>query len=270
MIQAFASLFFLSYAKLCYLIWEAFQISEVRSDKSNTNARLLYIDPKILYGSAKHAVLMAFSLAVAVFIFLPPLLVLVVYPTSLYRKISHWISSKWRLRIKTYVEIFNGCFKDGTDNGSRDYRCLSGWGLLLLGVIPQLLVSIVAYITSQQTNKFMASYITVIFFIVLGFLCIWLQPYKEKHSNDLTAGLLITLSLVGTTVAGTLNFQETDMAKILMAMFLLVPHSVLWGYVVWKGIKTISSYSRCWQNTKENNERERFLYDGTYRSLVVK
>ena len=47
---------------------------------------------------------MTFSVAVAVFVFLPPLLILVVYPTSLYRKISHWISPKWRLRIKTYVE----------------------------------------------------------------------------------------------------------------------------------------------------------------------
>ena len=206
MIKAFASLSYLSFAKLSYLIWEAFQMSEVRSNTRYADTRLLYIDPNVPYGSNKHVLLMVFSVAVAVFVFLPPLLILVVYPTSLYRKISHWISPKWRLRIKTYVEIFNGSFKNGT-NGTRDYRCLCGWGLLILGVFPQLLVSIVAFINHQQTNKFMASSIIAIFLLAVASLCIWLQPYKQKHSNDLTAGLLLILSFVATNMAGHLNSQ---------------------------------------------------------------
>ena len=101
MIQAFASLFFLSYAKLSYLVWITFEWSNDRNKSSDENITLLYTDPNVPFHSKTHILLMAFSLAVAVFIFLPPLLILVVYPTSLYRKISHWISPKWRLRIKT-------------------------------------------------------------------------------------------------------------------------------------------------------------------------
>ena len=99
---------------------------------------VLYIDPNLPYGSNKLVLLMVFSEAVAGFVVLPPLLILVVYPTSLYRKISHWISPKWRLRIKIYVETFQGSLKDGT-NGTKDFRSLSGWIIILLGVVPQLL-----------------------------------------------------------------------------------------------------------------------------------
>ena len=107
LIQAFASLFFLSYAKVIYLIWETFTWTEDLGIQGIGSETVLYIDPNVPYLSTKHIFLMAFSLAVAVFIFLPPLLVLVVYPTSLYRKISHWISPKWRLRIsKLTLKLF--------------------------------------------------------------------------------------------------------------------------------------------------------------------
>ena len=101
MIQAFASFFYLSHAKLTYVILEAFVWIEYVSDTEETGKTILYIDPNVPYHSTKHAFLIAFSVAVAVFVFLPPLLILVVYPTSLHRKISHCISPKWRLRIKT-------------------------------------------------------------------------------------------------------------------------------------------------------------------------
>ena len=91
MIQAFASLFFLSYAKL---ICEAFAWSAFKSDTGlpASNKHLFYADPNVPYNSTKHRVLMIFSVAVAIFGFLPPLLILLVYPTKLYRQISSHIS----------------------------------------------------------------------------------------------------------------------------------------------------------------------------------
>ena len=139
MIQAFASLFFLSYTKLTYLIMEAFVWSYYESDMGLPGSKyLFYDDPNVPYKSTKHTVLMIFSVTVAIFGFLPPLLILLVYPTKLYRQISSHISPKWRIRIKTYSELLHGSFKDGT-NGTRDYRFLSMLVLLLFGFLPQLL-----------------------------------------------------------------------------------------------------------------------------------
>ena len=250
LIHAFASLFFLSYAKLSYVIWETFIWSEGVNNKGKTDIKILYIDPNVPYYSTKHGVLMAFSVAVAVFIYFPPLLILVVYPTSLYRKISHCISPKWRLRIKIYVDIFNGCLKDGT-NGTRDYRSLSGWAPLLFSFFPTLLVRIVATINSQHI--FISSYIVASFLCIVAFSCICLQPYKDKHSNNLTAGLLVLFSLLGISVIG-IESQQRENAEVFMAILILVPHSVFLGYIVWRVIKCC----RC--QTQANTETQQFLH----------
>ena len=233
---------------LSYLIWQAFEWSNVRGNKGEQHIRLLYIDPNVPYGSNKHVLLMAFSVAVAVFVFLPPLLILVVYPTSLYRKISHWISPKWRLRIKTYVETFNCCFKDGT-NGTRDYRSLCGWGLLLSCPFLGLLISIISIIYGPQKKTFIFAYTMAIFVSEIAFLCVWQQPYKDRNSNILTAGLLVLVSLL---VTGIVHSPETEnTTKVFMTILLLVPHIVLWSYVVWRVLKTITSH--CYRCPNEAN-----------------
>ena len=93
-------------------------------------------------------------------------------------------------------------------------------------------VSVHCYIHSHQ--EFVASAIAAIFLLVVASLCICLQPYKQKHSNDLTAGLLLILGFVAT---GHSNSQETDIANRLTTLFLLVPHTVLREYVIWRGGK---------------------------------
>ena len=62
-------------------------------------------------------------------VFLP--IVLLLYPT----RIGSWFGERWRTgRIrnagKTFIEAFQGCYKDGT-NGDRDYRALPGYYLLV-------------------------------------------------------------------------------------------------------------------------------------------
>ena len=191
-IQAFASLFFLSYAKLAYFLWEPF----IWIEGTNITAeeeKIVYIDPNVQYLSIKHISLIILSMGVAVLGFGPPLLILLVYPTSLYRNISDRISPVWRIRIKIYAESFNKCFKDGTD-GTRDYRSFSGWLLLLFGFFPQLLFALVkaTMLTTNTTN----AYILVLYFATMAFLCTLLHPYKENISNALTSGILLIESML--------------------------------------------------------------------------
>ena len=199
---------------------------------------------------------MAFSLAVAVFIFLPPLLILVVYPTSLYRKISHWISPKWRLRIKTYVETFHGSFKDGT-NGTRDYRSLSGWWLFVC-IVPLL---IFAFISLSQLSRFFTSYqyVMSIFLLATAFFCILFQPYRKTLSNNLTAGLLIIPSMVFTTEAFIVDSQGSEAGKGVMIFLLLVPHCLLWCHVAWRLQKV--TVTNCWGSYERAVANERTLLD---------
>ena len=253
MIPAFASLFFLSYAKLTYLIWEAFARSPYKCDTGlpASSKHLFYADPNVPYNSTKHRVSMIFSVAVAIFGFLPPLLILLVYPTKLYRQISSHISPKWRIRIKTYSELFHGSFKDGT-NGTRDYRFLSVWVLLFFGFVPQLLPFLIKVVL-QGTSL----YITSIFFSTVAVLCTLLQPYKARLANAFTTGLLVTSSLLIAISAAV--YDETESVEIWIFLLLFVPHCILWGYIVWRMVKILGSYCCKNQRLRCDGERESLL-----------
>ena len=227
-IQAFSSLFFLSYAKLIFIIWEPFMYSAVLNTEGHVISKLVYIDPTVPYGSKKHICAVLFSIFVAVFLYLPPLLLLILYPTRLYRKISHIIKSKWRIAIKTYVETFQGCYKDGT-NGTRDYRALSGYKLALAFVL--LAVQGVSYNTQFVGLPVIAS---IIVFTVLTILCLLLQPYKHRVGNASAVTLLVIMTAVF-ALSRSLNIPEgSDIIRVMTLVLLVSPHCALCGYVVWK------------------------------------
>ena len=114
-IQAFATLFFLSYAKLIVLMYEALFISVVTNEKGEVVSRVPYIDPTVSIFSHKHWYLISLSCIILVFIILPPLLVLTVFPTHLFRKISRCLKPRWVVSMQTFVDTFHGCYKDGTN-----------------------------------------------------------------------------------------------------------------------------------------------------------
>ena len=227
MIQAFASLFFLSYAKLAYVFWKPLfwiKISEAEF--------ITYTDPNIPYSSFKHYTLIILSVIVAVVGFGPPLLILIVYPTSLYRKISDRISPVWRIRIQVYVECFNKSVKDGT-NGTRDYRSFSGWLLVLFGFFPQVLLAL-AIATLPTNNITNGYYIIALYFSILAFLCALFQPYKENVSNALTIGILLIASMLLAVAVGMFDNQQREAVKVIMTVLLLIPHCVFWGYIAYR------------------------------------
>ena len=50
-------------------------------------------------------------------------------------------------------------------------------------------------------------------------------------------------------------------AEVTVAILMLVPHSVQWGYVAWRMIKTIGPYLSFWRcQTRANGETQRLLH----------
>ena len=138
-IQAFATLFFLSYAKFVLLMYEAFFISVLINKDGEVLSRVSYIDPTVAYFSQKHLYLIFLSVFISLFIILPPLLVLVVFPTRLFVKVSRYLKPRWTISLQTFVDTFHGCYKDGT-NGTRDYRTVSGCILAIWAILPAVVI----------------------------------------------------------------------------------------------------------------------------------
>ena len=82
------------------------------------------------------------------------------YPTRIYNYLSHFLSARKRLAITAFVEALNNCFKDGL-NGTRDYRALAGW-VLVVQPVYGIVINIVKYVTIGYRMDFIGG-LTLIF-----------------------------------------------------------------------------------------------------------
>ena len=96
----------------------------------------LLILPSEGYFSKGHLPFAVLSIILSFMFFFLPMILLFVYPFSWFQRILNNISLN-SLTLRTFVEVFQGPFKDGTNNG-RDCRCFSG--LLLLSTLIQILI----------------------------------------------------------------------------------------------------------------------------------
>ena len=234
MIQAFSSLFFLSYAKLLFVIAAPFFVSTAANAKGEKVDPVIYIDPTVPYQSKKHIYLIAFSIFIGIFLFLPPLVLLIIYPTSFFQKISRYLKPRWNIAIKIYVDTFQGCYKDGT-NGTRDYRAVSGYilgmGSLLL-IIQRVAASVALHLTKNTTIGIVALHISTFFLTILTIICLMTQPYKHKIANISAVTLLIIFSaLAGMCIP---LWDGSDIIRVIFLILLSSPHCALGGYAVWK------------------------------------
>ena len=144
----------------------------------------------------------------------------------------------WRIRIKTYVDTFNGCMKDGTE-GTRDYRSLSGLVILLMGICPQLLMigSSILFNSKYETN----GYVVAVFVSAIAFIIGFTQPYGEKMANAMTVGILIVSSLLF-ALGAQMYSQERETIKLITIFLLMVPHTVFWGYNGFIFAETAANY----------------------------
>ena len=87
LVQSFATIFFISFTKLLFLIFTPFDHTDFMNQNGKVvkSLKVTYIDPTVPYGHGKHIYLMVFSASILIFIILPPIIVLIAYPTQLFR-----------------------------------------------------------------------------------------------------------------------------------------------------------------------------------------
>ena len=74
LVQAFATLFFLSYAKLLFLTTMPFGVTNYVNEYGESSSVSPFIDPTISFWHTKHIILMAFSISILLLVILPPIL----------------------------------------------------------------------------------------------------------------------------------------------------------------------------------------------------
>ena len=159
------------------------------SSTSSSNTLLLY-DPSIRFLHSNHIPYVVLALSIiAVFVVLPPLLLLL-YPTRVFRACLRFIGfRRWDI-LHLVMDVFQGWFKDKTEN-QVDYRSFSALYLLLRILFALESIAIVLNIFTQYYWSF-----TGVFHILLAALFLTIKPYKKKWMNHADGLFLFTIGVL--------------------------------------------------------------------------
>ena len=134
----------------------------------------VYYDASYKYFGKEHLPYAIMGVLFFLTFVLSPLLLLLLYPTSCFQKCL----SSCKLRshmLHTFVDAFQGHYKDGTEPGTRDCRWLAA--IYFLGRI------IIFYMFFGALKDIMCFALSGLLFIFLGVVMIIFQPYKLKKLN---------------------------------------------------------------------------------------
>ena len=178
-IDSYASFIFLSNVKFLSVSLDLLIPTQVYQVYSNTyNHTLgLYYSADIEYFGKDHLPYGILAIVVlCVFVFLP-VAILALYPFAFFQKFLNLFPVRWYI-LHTFVDSFQGCYKNGTELGTRDYR----WFSVMYFLCRILFLAIY----SATLNVLAYAFIAVLTSLLVIAIMI-LKPFKKDHHNLVNA-----------------------------------------------------------------------------------
>lgn len=228
--NAFIAFFSLAYSKILYVSLNLLipnRIYEIRGTVIVDHWNL-YFDPTIEYFGREHIPYAVAAILVLILFVVFPLLLLVLYlfkPVgTLYSRI---LGSKWHV-MSYFIDAFQGWYRNGTDNTSRDYR-------LVFAVFPVLKILYAVWITVFTGIEYRGSRIWLLPCMVLqgtGLFFVMFRPYRIESMNKMDALILWVLGTAALTLVNT--------GKALMHFSLVL------AYIPLLGVSVYATYKVCY------------------------
>ena len=225
-INVFTTFLLLSFSKILFVSCTLLYTFHVRYNYGDIpNKCVLYYDSTVGCHTLEFAIFAAIAVCVLVIFIICPTILLIVYPTRLFRKcVSCCGFRRWHA-LHMFVESFQGEYKDGT-NGTRDFRMVSASFLILR------ILTMATYFHSELRG-FSSGMQYVLF---TGTFCVYaiIRPYKLNLRNNVDFLILVLLETMSFELfAGAYHIAPSDFTYYIMATILLLglPHMVLIFYV---------------------------------------
>ena len=122
-----------------------------------SHSRRLYYDTTVEYFGPKHLPYVVMAIVVLFIFVLLPTLLLTLYPFRAVQKCLNLLPGRSQLFLNTFVDSFQGCYRNGTEPGTRDYRYLSA--------LPFIIRLILTVIYIRMLNASFATFSCFVVFI---------------------------------------------------------------------------------------------------------
>ena len=245
LIDVFSTYLLLSYSRFViqlHFIF-SFQHTHKLSSEQCYSTRLLY-NPSVPYFNVVDHLPYALVLLLIFFVIaLPPVILLAFYQFRFFQTIFQCTGLYRSHTIHTFIDLFHGCYKDGT-NGTYDLRFASS--LYLLTRVVVLLCFIFCDFTTVSSCETVSVFLWV--FLLLLFIAL-VRPYKDQRMNILDSLLLAGLVIVCLLLTGVHPTVENQHINVLILTVIFVviaiPHAVLFAFVASKVCRCLCRCNVC-------------------------
>jgi uncharacterized membrane protein (Fun14 family) len=186
-IDAFATFFLLTNVKLVSVSFDLLvptQVYRLYGDTYNYTLGLYYA-AEIDYFGREHLPYAILAITMVCVLLILPVAILAIYPFRFFHKFLNRVPIRWHI-LHTFVDAFHGCYKNGTEPGTRDYRWLASLFFIL---------RIVYGILFFTTHIDLFTSLMVVILIFHTTLIALLQPFKLNHYNTIHILFLQLLTL---------------------------------------------------------------------------
>ena len=218
-INAFTTFLLLSFSKVLFVSSTLLYTIHINYNVDVPKSCVLYYDPTVKCHAWEFIMFAAIACCVLVIFILSPTILLILYPTRLFRRCVICCRFRRWHALHMFVESFQGQYKDGT-NGSRDFRMLSASFLILRTLI------ITTFLNRHYYNS-TSSYQIAMF---ASFSCFYAiaRPYKL---NSMTTVDILILFLVEMLSLVTINSTPQRFTISMLTLLLGIPHMLLIFYI---------------------------------------
>ena len=186
-INAYATFFLLSFTKFLSVSFNLFVPTRVYElhQHNYTYSLGLFLAADIEYFGSEHLPYGILAIIMCLFFVILPVTTLFLYPFTFFQRFLNLFPGRWLIFIRTFMDAFQGCYKDGTEPGTRDCRWFSSvyflshfWLFVLNSFIPNTVSFII---------------VTIVLFNLSLFIML-VQPFKSSLARyNLLAAVFILL-----------------------------------------------------------------------------
>ncbi len=231
-IDAFATFFILSNIKFISISFDMLipvKIYEIHQDHYNYTYGLFYA-PDIKYFGRDHLPYGILAIVMLSIFSIFPAIFLALYPLMCFQKFLNLFPVRWYI-LHTFADAFYGCYKDGTQPGTRDYR----WCSSVFFVI-RVLQFLLYFDPTRTVYNLLITIVLVLYTTLFAVL----QPFKSSvsHFNGLHIIFLQALTIFSLVPLG-ISISEVQAPQYILLFYVigvftsLVPFLYFLGNVIY-------------------------------------
>ena len=214
-VDVYATFFLLSYMKFLNVSFDLLAPTRVyHLDINSTYTWGLFYAGDIKYFGKEHLPYGILAIAVmSVFVILPTV-TLALYPFAFFQKFLNLFPFQWST-LHMFMDSFQGCYKNGTEPGTRDCRWFSAAYLVLRWVV------FILYGLTLNSSFFPLCSVCLVFFIIL--LSIF-QPFKtsRRYNFEISLFAMFTAFLMATSGYNIAVIKSRSLASSLFVVAILL------------------------------------------------